>query len=178
MSATTTSRATTIRTARNQAGRRRGGEICRIYPVKSRALRQAIPGPQREARREGKPQSPSGRGSIIRFVPMALWDSSYNLLKLPRPLLVRREPLGRWREPKLAVPWGSFRQSLASSLGALVRRPVAPRAFLAGPYFRDCWVQRRVPTRAVLAAALWHLVFLVAPDPNFLSAAGSERSGV
>ena len=108
---------------------------------------------------------------------MALWDSSYNLLKLPRPLLVRREPLGRWREPKLAVPWGSFRQSLASSLGALVRRPVAPRAFLAGPYFRDCWVQRRVPKRAVLAAALWHIVFLVAPYPNFLSAPGNEPIG-
>src|SRR5216684_769806 len=97
---------------------------------------------------------------------MALWDSSYNLLKLPRPLLVRREPLGRWQEPKLAVPWGSFRQSLASSLGALVRRPVAPKAFLGGPYFRDCWVQRRIPKRAVLAAALWHVVFLVMPFPN------------
>jgi TonB family protein len=108
---------------------------------------------------------------------MALWDSSYNLLKLPRPLLVRREPLGRWREPKLAVPWGSFRQSLASSLGALVRRPVAPRAFLGGPYFRDCWVQRRIPKRAVLAAALWHIVFLVAPYPNFLSSRGNALVG-
>jgi TonB family protein len=98
---------------------------------------------------------------------MALWDSSYNLLRRPRPLLVRRPPLPRLREPKLAVPWGSFHQSLASSLAVLLRRPVAPGAFLGGPYFRDCWLERRIPKRAVLAAALWHVVFLVTPFPSF-----------
>ncbi len=92
---------------------------------------------------------------------MALWDNSYNLLRLPRPLLGRQVPLGRLHEPKLAVPWGSFHQSLASSFGVLLRRPDSPKAFLGGPYFRDCWVQRRIPKRAVLAAALWHVVFLV-----------------
>jgi TonB family protein len=66
-------------------------------------------------------------------------------------------------EPKLEVPWGDFHQSRASSLRTLFSRPFTAGRFLAGDYFRDCWVERRIPKRAVLAAALWHIVFLISP---------------
>ena len=66
-------------------------------------------------------------------------------------------------EPKLDIPWGDFHQGIASSLRTLLFGPYNVRKFLAGDYFRDCWVERRIPKRAVLAAALWHIVFLVSP---------------
>jgi TonB family protein len=72
----------------------------------------------------------------------------------PAPILV---------EPKLEIPWGDFHQGTASSLRTLLSGPYSVRKFLAGDYFRDCWVERRIPKRAVLAAALWHVVFLVSP---------------
>jgi protein TonB len=66
-------------------------------------------------------------------------------------------------EPKLDVPWGDFHQGFASSVRAFFSGPFTAGKFLAGDYFRDCWVERRIPKRAVLAAALWHVVFLVSP---------------
>jgi len=75
-------------------------------------------------------------------------------IRSPAPILV---------EPKLDVPWGDFHQGFFSSVRAFFSGPFTARKFLAGDYFRDCWVERRVPKRAVLAAALWHVVFLVSP---------------
>lgn len=66
--------------------------------------------------------------------------------------------------PQLQVAWGSFRQSFFSSLRASLA--LAPRKFSGGEFFRDCWVGRRIPARAVIAAALWHIVFLVFPLPK------------
>jgi len=79
-------------------------------------------------------------------------------LPLPRPVSV---PI----EPRLHVPWGSFRQSFASSLFALFG-PRASKNFLSLSAFRDCCVEGRIPARAVLAAALWHVVFVAMPFPN------------
>ncbi len=75
-------------------------------------------------------------------------------IRPPGPILV---------EPKLEIPWGDFHQGAASSLRTLLSGPFTVRKFLAGDYFRDCWVERRIPKRAVLAAALWHIVFLISP---------------
>jgi TonB family protein len=75
-------------------------------------------------------------------------------IRPPAPLLI---------EPKLDVRWGDFHQGFFSSVRAFFAGPFTARKFLAGDYFRDCWVERRIPKRAVLAAALWHLVFLIAP---------------
>jgi len=72
--------------------------------------------------------------------------------------------------PQFDVPWGSFHQSLASSVVALLAGPAAPRKFLSGEFFRDCWIERRIPLTAVLAAALWHLVFFIFPWPNLPAA--------
>jgi TonB family protein len=67
--------------------------------------------------------------------------------------------------PQFEVRWNSFHQSLGSSLRALLTGPSA-RKFLGGEFFRDCSVEGRIPRAAVTAAALWHIVFLVAPWPD------------
>ncbi len=94
-------------------------------------------------------------------------NSRYNLLGQGAATAARmapiRPPAPVIVEPRLDVPWGDFHQGFFSSVRALFSRPFTGRKFLAGDYFRDCWVERRIPKRAVLAAALWHVVFLVAP---------------
>jgi TonB family protein len=70
-------------------------------------------------------------------------------------------------EPKLAIDWGDFHPGLASSLGVLLRGPFAAKSYLRGAFFSDSWVEGRVPKRAVVAAALWHLAFVVVPTPQF-----------
>ncbi|MGH9675669.1 MAG: TonB family protein [Candidatus Acidiferrum sp.] len=67
--------------------------------------------------------------------------------------------------PQLHVGWGDFRQSLASSAFLLFGGPPAPKKFQGGKFFRDCWIEGRIPRRAVVAAALWHIVFFVVPFP-------------
>jgi TonB family protein len=65
-------------------------------------------------------------------------------------------------EPKLEIAWGAFHQGFWSSVAALVGPRAAKNALDASP-FRDSWVERRVPKRAVLAAALWHIAILALP---------------
>ena len=69
-------------------------------------------------------------------------------------------------EPKLQIAWGEFRQSLVSSVATLLARPASRKTFLTSQYFKDCWIERRIPRRALLAAGLWHLAFLVMPFPD------------
>ena len=94
-------------------------------------------------------------------------NSGYNLLGQGAATAARmapiRPPAPTIVEPKLGIPWGDFHQGFFSSVRALFSGPFTARKLLAGDYFRDCWVERRVPKRAVLAAALWHVVFLVSP---------------
>lgn len=68
--------------------------------------------------------------------------------------------------PQFEVRWNSFHQSLGSSIRALVTGPSGSRKLLGGDFFRDCWVEGRIPRAALIAAALWHIVFLVAPWPD------------
>src|ERR1700682_2952018 len=69
--------------------------------------------------------------------------------------------------PKLNVEWGSFRQSLGSSVLAVVGGPSAPKKLLDGEFFRDGSIERHIPRSAVIAAGLWHLVFLAMPWGQF-----------
>jgi len=65
-------------------------------------------------------------------------------------------------EPKLGIAWGSFHQGSFRNFAALFGpsgRKNAPEASA----FRDSWVERRVPVRAVIAAALWHVAILALP---------------
>lgn len=69
--------------------------------------------------------------------------------------------------PVLEVGWGEYRQSPFSVLAALVRGPSVPRDFRPSRFFRDSWIERRIPRRALIAAALWHIAFLALPLPQF-----------
>jgi TonB family protein len=68
--------------------------------------------------------------------------------------------------PQLEVGWGEFRQSLASSVASIVGGPRVSKRFQSGKFFKDCWIESRIPRRAVIAAALWHFVFIVMPFPQ------------
>jgi TonB family protein len=70
-------------------------------------------------------------------------------------------------EPQFEVSWGAFRQSFASSVAAAFTRTAEARKFLTTSFFKDAWVEKKFPRRAVAAAALWHLLFLVLPSPQF-----------
>src|SRR5499433_1879872 len=69
-------------------------------------------------------------------------------------------------EPQLEVSWGEFRQSFSSSISAALSRSIESRKFLTASFFKDAWIERRFPRRAVAAAALWHLVLIVMPSPE------------
>ena len=70
------------------------------------------------------------------------------------------------REPQFEIGWGAFRQSFSSSLSGAFERSVESRRFLSKSFFKDAWVEKRFPRRAVVAAALWHLLFIVMPKPD------------
>lgn len=69
--------------------------------------------------------------------------------------------------PNLEIAWGSFHQGMGSSVRAILSRSAAGAKFSIDGFFKECWVERRVPARAIAAAALWHVVFLVMPFPRF-----------
>jgi TonB family protein len=71
------------------------------------------------------------------------------------------------RPPQLDMAWGSFHQGIGSSLRAIFSRSRLPKEFSSEVFFRDYRIERQIPRRAVLAAALWHIVFLVMPFPQF-----------
>jgi TonB family protein len=68
-------------------------------------------------------------------------------------------------EPRLGVAWGDFHQGIGSSVRALFARGAA-KGFLSSGYFKDCWIERRLPRRALVAAALWHIAFIAMPFPE------------
>lgn len=70
-------------------------------------------------------------------------------------------------EPKLDLAWGSFHQGIGSSIAVVLRRTKVPKNFLADSFFKDSWIERKYPARAVVAAALWHFVFVLMPYPRF-----------
>ncbi len=70
------------------------------------------------------------------------------------------------KPPKLDVAWGSFHQGIFSSIAAVLTWTSIPKDFLDGSFFKECWVERRIPRRALVAAALWHFVFVLMPFPQ------------
>ena len=80
------------------------------------------------------------------------------------------------RAPKLDIAWGSFHQGIGSSLSTVLRGPRAPKKLSIDGFFNECWMERRIPRRAVIAAALWHVVFLMMPFPKFPAAARRNTS--
>jgi TonB family protein len=129
------------------------------------AFSQASPQPQCESILAGL----SSHGIIDHFMSLGQVNSGYNLLGQGAATAARMAPIPTpppepvIAEPKLDVPWGDFRQSFASSVRTLFSSPFKPGKFLGGDYFRDCWVERRMPWRAVVAAALLHVAFVLSP---------------
>jgi TonB family protein len=74
------------------------------------------------------------------------------------------------RLPTLDIAWGSFHQGIGSSLRAVFSRSALSKKFVVDSFFKDAWIERRIPRRALLAAALWHFVFLVMPFPQLPAA--------
>jgi TonB family protein len=72
-------------------------------------------------------------------------------------------------EPQLDIDWRQFHQGLASNFADLFRRARAPKGLLSAGFFKDVSIERRIPRRAVFAAALWHVAFIVMPFPQFRS---------
>ena len=74
------------------------------------------------------------------------------------------------KAPKLDVGWGSFHQGIGSSVRAVLTWTSVPKNFLAESFFKDSWIEGKIPRRALIAAALWHFVFVVLPFPQFQAA--------
>src|SRR5258708_5825900 len=70
------------------------------------------------------------------------------------------------KPPKLDVAWGSFHQGIGSSIAAVLTWTHVPKNFLDGSFFKECCVEGKIPRRALVAAALWHFVFIVMPSPH------------
>src|SRR6266849_3881107 len=75
------------------------------------------------------------------------------------------------KAPKLDVAWGSFHQGIGSSIAAVLTWTHVPKNFLANSFFKECWIERRIPRRALAAAALWHFVFVLMPFPHLAATA-------
>jgi TonB family protein len=65
-------------------------------------------------------------------------------------------------EPKLGIAWGSFHAGSLRNFAALFG-PSGLKNAPEASAFRDSWVERRVPGRAVVAAGLWHVAILALP---------------
>jgi TonB family protein len=87
------------------------------------------------------------------------------------PLPVPPAGLRAVKSPKLDVAWGSFHQGIGSSLRALFSRSKLPKNFRNAGFFKECWIERRIPRRALVAAALWHFVFILMPFPQLPASA-------
>jgi protein TonB len=92
-------------------------------------------------------------------------NNPYDLLRLPTapPATLN---LDGTAEPQLEIGWGDFHQGVASNFAELFRRPRVAKDFLVGSFFRFCWIDNPLPGRAMLAAALWHIAFVVMPFPE------------
>src|SRR5271165_3909771 len=69
-------------------------------------------------------------------------------------------------QPNLTIAWNSFHQNFLSELGAFFQWTRVPKGEPEGNIFQDCRIQRRVPYKAVLAAALWHVALYLIPWPS------------
>lgn len=80
-------------------------------------------------------------------------------------------------EPRLSIAWNSFHQNFFSEFVAFFQWTPLPKGAPAADLFRDCRIQRRVPARAIVAAALWHIVLFILPWPQ-LPAATKKNSAL
>jgi TonB family protein len=92
-------------------------------------------------------------------------NNPYDLLRLTPPQAPTVSLHGA-TEPQLAIGWGEFHQGLLSNFAELFRRARVPKDFLVNNFFKFCWIDNPFPGRAIVAAALWHIAFVVMPFPQ------------
>jgi len=92
-------------------------------------------------------------------------NNPFDLLRLTPPPAPAVKLHG-YTEPQLGVRWGDFHQGVASNFAELFRRARVPKNFLVGNPFKDSRIERPLPRRAIVAAALWHIAFVVMPFPQ------------
>ena len=78
-------------------------------------------------------------------------------------------------EPNLSIAWNSFHQGFFSQLGSFFKWTRVPKGESAENVFRDWRIPQRIPARAIVAAALWHVVFFIVPWPT-LPSMGKQNS--
>jgi TonB family protein len=69
-------------------------------------------------------------------------------------------------QPQLELGWGQFHQGIVSNFAELFRRARLSKNLLSASFFKDVWIERRLPRRAIFAAALWHIAFIAMPLPQ------------
>ena len=71
---------------------------------------------------------------------------------------------------KLEIAWNSFRQNFFSGIPVLFQLTRVPKDAPKVRIFRGCRVEGRIPRKAILAAALWHIAIFVMPWPQLPAA--------
>ena len=94
----------------------------------------------------------------------------------PFDLLGQREPFpvavylpGRV-QLKLEIAWNSFHQNFFSGIPVFFQRMRVPKDAPKVRIFRGCRVEGKIPRKAILAAALWHVAIFVVPWPQLPAA--------
>src|SRR5215469_1136219 len=94
----------------------------------------------------------------------------------PFDLLGQREPFpvavylpGRV-QLKLEIAWNSFHQNFFSGIPVFFQRTRVPKDAPKVKIFRGCRVEGKIPRKALLAAALWHVAIFVVPWPQLPAA--------
>jgi len=75
-------------------------------------------------------------------------------------------------QPKLEIAWNGFHQNFFTGIPVLFQRAAPGNAAPLKNVFRDCRVERRIPRRALFAALLYHVLFLVVPWPRLPASPG------
>jgi TonB family protein len=82
-----------------------------------------------------------------------------------RDLVLRPVPRQVAMVPRLALERTGTLRQFSSSLTALLRGPAPPKKFLGDPYFRDCWIDQRIPKSAFVLAIVLQALLILFPPP-------------
>jgi TonB family protein len=72
--------------------------------------------------------------------------------------------------PSLGVSWGTFRQSAGGNLWAILSGPTYARDYVYKGFFKDGWIEGRIPRLALFVALLLHVALVIVPFPRALTA--------
>ena len=76
----------------------------------------------------------------------------------------------RLAQPKLDVSWGAFHQGIGSNLAAVFSGPTWARDYVYHGFFKNGWIEGRIPRLALLVALTLHVTLVLVPFPLWLTA--------